>query len=130
MTVYHELDGEHVCQIMSIDRVRDAKKRSIYFLRMEIVYGPYAGEEVVKEYRFICREITEHFKADMKLLGVHANNHEEMEEMMVLAFGKRVLVRMESNIQGFTNCRILEVIEGDIPPEDDDDWLLDFSDCD
>ena len=121
MTVNHEKDGEHTCCVLSIDHSRDERSRSVYFLRMEITSGPHAGEELVKEYRLVSRDVTEHFKSDLNLLGIHAENHNELEERKDLVFGKRVLVRMQTNLQGFRNCKILKAVRGHFSPADD--WV-------
>lgn len=131
MTVNHEMDGEHTCSVQSIDETVEGEGRKAFFLQLQIVSGPYTEELITKEYRITCPVAEDHFKHDMEMLGVPvSDDHEKLAEMAVVAYGKRVRVRLETVPQGFTTCRILEVIEGDIPPEDDDDWLLDFPEFD
>lgn len=125
MTVNHEMDGEHTCSVTAIDQAIDDRGITTYFLKLEIVSGPLAGGKVAKEYRLTCTAAKEHFLSDMEMLGVPVNGPADLEEALVVAYGRRVIVRAETMPQGFVACRILEVVEGEMPPDDEFDWDFD-----
>lgn len=106
-------DGDHIFEVVDIQRNLDKKNRIVVTWHLKVAEGPHAGVTVLKRYYLVNPKVAEILKRDLAFLGVLAENKEELEVRKAQALGKRILAAASVNEYGYQCYYPKKVIEGD-----------------
>ncbi len=106
-------DGDHIFEVVDIQRTVDKKNRIVMTWHLKVAEGPYAGVTVQKRYYLVNPKVAEMLKRDLAFLGVLVENKEELEAKKGQALGKRFLAAASINEQGYQCYYPKKIIVGD-----------------
>lgn len=106
-------DGDHIFEVVNIQRTVDKKNRIVMTWYLKVAEGPHAGVTVQKRYYLVNPKVAEILKRDLAFLGVLAENKEELEAKKGQALGKRFLAAATVNEHGYQCYYPKKIIVGD-----------------